>query len=92
VDQLFLAAKNPLPGQVLDHPPPVLAEQMPRYEGVEILDRRRKDRGFRYLVRWTGYDNPTFESARTIYEDIHELVHSFHRRYKDKPPPPSVRQ
>jgi hypothetical protein len=92
VDQLFLATNNPLPGQVLDPPPPVLVEQTPEYEVAEILDCRRKGRGFQYLVRWTGYDDPTFELARTIYKDVPELAHNFHRRYKNKPLPPFVRQ
>lgn len=92
VDQLYLAANDPLPGQVLEPPPPVLVENTPEYEVTEVLDCRRKGRGFQYLVRWTGYDDPTLETARTIYEDVPELVHNFHRRYRDKPLPPFVRQ
>jgi hypothetical protein len=92
VDQLYLAANNPLPGQVVEPPPPVLVEQTPEYEVTEVLDCRRKGRGFQYLVRWTGYDDPTFESARVIFEDVPELVHNFHRRYRNKPLPPFVRQ
>jgi hypothetical protein len=92
VDQLYLAANDPLPGQVLEPPPPVLVENTPEYEVTEVLDCRRKGRGFQYLVRWTGYDDPTLESARTIYEDVPELVHNFHRRYSEKPLPPFVRQ
>jgi hypothetical protein len=92
VDQLYLAANNPLPSQIVEPPPPVLVEQTPEYEVTEVLDCRRKGRGFQYLVRWTGYDDPTFESARVIFEDVPELVHNFHRRYRDKPLPPFVRQ
>jgi hypothetical protein len=92
VDQLYLADDNPLPGQIVEPPPPVLVEQTPEYEVTEVLDCRRKGRGFQYLVRWTGYDDPTFESARIIFEDVPELVHNFHRRYRDKPLPPFVRQ
>jgi hypothetical protein len=92
VDQLYLADDNPLPGQVIEPPPPVLVEQTPEYEVSQVLDCRRKGRGFQYLVQWTGYDEPTFESARVIFEDVPELVHNFHRRYGSKPLPPFVRQ
>ena len=91
VDQLYLAANDPLPGQVLEPPPPILVENTPEYEVTEVLDCRRKGRGFQYLVRWTGYDDPTLESARTIYEDIPELVYNFYRRYRNRPLPPFVR-
>lgn len=91
VDQLYLAADNPLPGQIVEPPPPVLVEQTPEYEVAEVLDCRRKGRGFQYLIRWTGYDDPTFESARVIFEDVPELVYNFHRRYRDKLLPPFVR-
>ena len=78
VDQLYLAANDPLPSQVLEPPPPVLVENTPEYEVAEVLDCRQRGRSFQYLVRWTGYDDPTLESARTIFEDVPELVHNFH--------------
>jgi hypothetical protein len=56
-----------------------------------VLDCRRRGKGYQYLVRWTGYDDPTFEPARTIYEDVPQLVRDFHRRYRDRPVPPFVR-
>jgi hypothetical protein len=46
VDQLYLAANNPLPSQIVEPPPPVLVEQTPEYEVTEVLDYRRKGRGF----------------------------------------------
>jgi hypothetical protein len=51
----------------------------------------RRGKGYQYLVRWTGYDDPTLEPARTIYEDVPQLVRDFHRRYRDRPVPPFVR-
>jgi hypothetical protein len=90
VDQLYLANDNPLPGQVQEPPPPVFIDGLPEYDATEVLDCRRRGKGYQYLVRWTGYDDPTFEPARTIYEDVPQLVRDFHRRYRDRPVPPFV--
>lgn len=51
VDQLYLAANDPLPRQVLEPLPPVLVKNTPEYEVAEVLDCRRRGRGFQYLVR-----------------------------------------
>jgi hypothetical protein len=91
VDQLYLANDNPLPGQVQEPPPPVFVDGTPEHEVAEIQDCRRRGKGYQYLVRWTGYDDPTLEPARTIYEDVPQLVRDFHRRYRDRPVPPFVR-
>ena len=91
VDQLYLVADDPLPGQLQEPPPPVFIEGTPEYEVAEVQDCRRRGKGYQYLVRWTGYDDPTLEPARMIYEDVPELVRNFHRRYRDRPVPPFVR-
>ena len=85
MDQLYLANDNPLPGQVQDPPPPVFIDGTPEYEVAEVLDCRRYGRGFKYLVRWTRYDDPMLEPARTIYEDAPQLVRDFYRRYAIAP-------
>jgi hypothetical protein len=70
VDQLYLVNDNPLPGQVQELPPPVFIDGSPEYDAAEVLDCYYCGKGYQYLVRWTGYNDPTFEPARTIYEDI----------------------
>jgi hypothetical protein len=91
VDQLYLAADDPLPGQLQEPPPPVFIDGSPAHDVAEVQDCRRKGRGYKYLIRWTGYDDPTLEPARMIYEDVPQLVRDFHRRYRDRPVPPFVR-
>jgi hypothetical protein len=81
VDQLYLANDNPLPGQVQELPPPVFIDGTPEHEAAEVLDCRRCGKGYQYLVHWTRYNDPTLEPARTIYEDIPQLVRDFHCRY-----------
>ena len=63
----------------------------PEHKVAKVLDYRRYGRGYKYLIRWTGYDDPTLEPARTIYEDVPQLIRDFHRRYRDRPVPPFVR-
>jgi hypothetical protein len=46
VDQLYLVANNPLPSQIVEPLLPVLVEQTLEYEVTEVLDYRRKSRGF----------------------------------------------
>jgi hypothetical protein len=36
-------------------PEPIEVDGHPEYEVEEILDRRRRGRGFQYLVKWKGY-------------------------------------
>jgi hypothetical protein len=90
VDQLYLANDNPLPRQVQEPPPPVFIDGTPKHEAAEVLDCRRRSKGYQYLVYWTGYDDLTLEPTRTIYEDIPQLVRDFYRRYRDRPVPPFI--
>jgi len=90
IDQLYAASDDPLPGQVQEPPPPVFVDGTPEYAVAEVLDCSRAGRGFKYLVKWTGYDEATLEPARTIWEDVPHLVRDFHRRYRERPVPPYV--
>jgi hypothetical protein len=51
VDQLYLANDNPLPGQVQEPPLPVFIDRTPKHEAAEVLDCRRRSKGYQYLVR-----------------------------------------
>ena len=90
---LSLASDDPLPHQRSPAPPPIEVEGETQSEVDDILDSRwdRRGRGgaarLKYLVKWTGYDDPTLEPADTIAEDVPELVVNFHRRYPEKPKP-----
>lgn len=76
VDLVRPAATDPLPSQeVLDEQPPPLVkteEGEPEYEVSEILraDRRRRGRGWerRVLVKWKGFQEPTWEPRREFEE------------------------
>jgi hypothetical protein len=51
VDQLYLANDNPLPRQVQELPLPVFIDGSPEYDAAEVLDCRRRSKGYQYLVR-----------------------------------------
>lgn len=85
------AATDPLPGQTQPRPPPIEVEGHEEFEVQEILDSRWERRGrgaprLKYLVRWTGYDDPTEEPAAYL-EGARQIVDNFHRRYPHKPGP-----
>lgn len=69
---LQLAATDPLPSQVRtdNQPPPQLVDGEEEYELEAILRERyvRRGRGRRkeYLVKWAGYQEPTWEPASAL--------------------------
>jgi hypothetical protein len=85
------AANDPIPGQRNPPPPPVEIDGTEEYEVEEVLDSRWERRGrgaarLKYLVRWTGYDDPT-EVPADYLANAQEVVRNFHRRYPRKPGP-----
>ncbi|HLO99762.1 MAG TPA: reverse transcriptase domain-containing protein [Fimbriimonas sp.] len=86
VSLLEPAATDPLPGQVQPPPPPVIVDNEEEFEVEEILDSRRRYRRLEYLVRWVGYDTPTWQPAADC-DNCPTLVRKFHDLYPNKPRP-----
>jgi len=82
---LDLAANDPLEGQIIPPPPPVEVEGEEEWQVQEVLDSKFVRNRLRYLVKWEGYDETTWEPA----ESINKLrtVDEFHKRYPRKPGP-----
>ena len=80
------ARDDPIPGHVAPEPPPVEIEGSPEWEVLEILDSRRYRRQLQYLVRWTGYDEPTWQPHYDL-ENAGDKVRTFHNLNLDKPRP-----
>jgi hypothetical protein len=83
VPELALPGQNPTP------PPPVevLGEEEYYVERIEDSRFNRRRRRFEYLVRWTGYNELTWEPPDSVGET--QAVNEFHDRYPDKPKPPA---
>ena len=50
----------------------------------EILDARKIRRSLNYLVKWVGFDNPTWQPAADITHSP-ELLQEFYERFPTKP-------
>lgn len=70
---------------------PVTDEQPPEppelYLMERILGEEQTDDGLRYLVKWMGYDETTWEPAAHVLEaDGADLIAEFHHRYSSQNP------
>ena len=80
---LDLAANDPLEGQIIPPPPPVEVEGEDECQVQEVLDSKFVRNRLRYLVKWEGYHETTWEPA----ESINKLRadDEFHDQYPLKP-------
>jgi transposase InsO family protein len=85
VSLLDAAANDPLPGQLNPPPPPVVVNEIEEYQIEEILDSKLIRNTLRYLVKWLGYDAPTWEPAHAINQAA--AIDRFHDAYPGKPGP-----
>jgi transposase InsO family protein len=86
VSLLAPIATDPIPGQLAKPAPPVIVDGQEEHEVEEILDSRRSRNRIHYLVKWTGYHDPTWEPLQNVTH-CHELLQTFHNRYPRKPRP-----
>ena len=82
ISLLDLAYDDPLLGQIILPPPSIEVDENEEYFAEEVLDSRTHYRKLQYLVKWTGYDQPTWEDARLVNEL--KAVDDFHRKYSNK--------
>jgi hypothetical protein len=81
-------ADDPLPGQEVTPPPPVEVEGDQEYQVEWVEDSRMYRNQLQYLVRWTGYDQMTWEPAKDV-NGLH-AVDVFHEKFPQKPGPLEV--
>jgi hypothetical protein len=85
VSLLDPVAEDHLPGQVITPPPPVEVEGDQEYQVERVEDSRMYRNQLQYLVRWTGYDQMTWEPAKDV--DGLQALDVFHEKYPQKPGP-----
>ena len=77
---LLPTANDPHKGQIQEPPPPVIVNHEEEFEISAILDSKRAGRGIKYLIKWTGYDNPTWEPYNNI-KHLGPMLIAFHAKY-----------
>src|SRR5258705_5247377 len=88
VSLLEPAATDPLPGQVQPPPLPTIIDDDPEYEVDEIVDSKLVRKQLKYLVRWVGYSDLTWEPAENVV-NAPTAIARFHTSYPQKPRPKS---
>ena len=82
---LRLAAKNPLPGQHNDPPPPVIVNDKEEWEVDNIIDAKKYGRRILFRVKWKGYDEDKQWYPSTNFENALEIVDNFYNQNPSKP-------
>ena len=60
-------------------PPPILVDDVEEYEVEQILDSRLHRGKLQFLVKWTGYDETTWEPATEIKRHAKETIQDFYQ-------------
>ncbi len=86
---LRLAATDPLPGQKVEPPGPIMVEGEDEWEVDDILDSRIRYRKLQYRVKWKDSDTDLtwYDAHDGQFDNAKEVVDEFHRRYPAKPGP-----
>jgi len=82
---LHAAADDPIPGQIIPPPLPVIVEGEEEWEVEEVLDSRMIRGQLHYLVKWRGFAAPTWEPEENLV-DV-QAVDDYHERYPQGPAP-----
>jgi hypothetical protein len=59
-------------------------EKEKEFDVETVLDRKNVGRGTFYLVKWVGYDKPTWENQKTLMEDIPEMIAEYDASHEFK--------
>jgi len=85
VSLLHAAADDPIPGQIIPPPLPVIIEGKEEWEMEEVLDSQRIRSRLHYLVKWRGFVVPTWEPEENL-ADV-QVDDDYHKHYPQCPVP-----
>ena len=89
VSLLEHAADNLYPGQIAPPPPPIIVDGEEEWEVETIMASRLHYNRLQYLVKWKGYDAPTWQPATDLAHSS-DLVRQFHQLWPDRPRPATL--
>ena len=75
---------DPLEGHWQEPSPLILIDEEEKWLVEEILEAQKIRRSLNYLVKWVGFDNPTWQPAADITHSP-ELLQEFYERFPTKP-------
>lgn len=90
-DLLSLYPNNPLPGQIIPPPEPIVLDDQEYWEVDDILDARRHRGRLQYRVKWTGFghDNEWYYADADEFEGAQDVVDDFYQKNPTMPGGPS---
>lgn len=75
----FDSQKKPPP------PPPILVDDEEEYEVNKIRDSRIHRGKLQYLVKWTGYEEPSWQPEADVLGSADEAIAKFHQFHPGTP-------
>ena len=66
-------------------PPPVLVDNNEEYEVEEIIDSRFHRNKLQFLVKWVGYQDPTWQPETDVVGNADEAIETFYRLHPGAP-------
>ena len=86
VSLLELASDDPFPGQTSPPTLPIIVDGEQEWEVEKIVDSQYFYNRLQYLVKWKGYDTPTWQPPSDL-ENAKESVREFYQLWPDRPRP-----
>ena len=83
VSLLEQATNDPYPGQIAPPPPAVIVDGEEEWEVETIMDSRLHYNSLQYLVKWKGYNAPTWQPATDLVH-ASDLVRQFYQLWPDR--------